>query len=471
MQGSQKALVLVVCLVLLMAACGGSSPSNPQPPPGAQTAPVSVTIRDMPPVGVTVLSFEVTVSSAVLQPGSVQLVTSPIEVEIKQLEIETDLLSTINVPAGTYSSIAITFTNPEITIRNDIGLDLGATCNSIGAICEFRPPGMATVTFSGQPFPLNVMANSPLNLLIDVNLATVLSNTLGVDFTQPGGVTVSVVPAVLGVFDEIEDVAGRVTAVDAANNRFTLQVSPTASLTVTVNAGTEFEDFDDIGCATANLACVAVNQLVEVDLELMAGGALVAEEVELLDNDNEEELEGVIVDASTLPASFTLVLLEEIIDVPGIDVGLPVQVIILPNPEFRIDDDDLDITGLQFATTADLIVGQRVEVEKQSALSGATPPAFDTDRIKLKDSRFTASVQSVSVANSSFVVDNLPGLFTANGVTAIEVRVTAAETEFEDVSGLAALSAGDTVSLRGLLFRNVANTAMPIMAAEKVRRR
>ncbi len=77
MQGSQKALVLVVCLVLLMAACGGGSPSNPQPPPGAQTAPVSVTIRDMPPVGVTVLSFEVTVSSAVLQPGSVQLVTSP----------------------------------------------------------------------------------------------------------------------------------------------------------------------------------------------------------------------------------------------------------------------------------------------------------------------------------------------------------------------------------------------------------
>ncbi|MGH9794567.1 MAG: DUF5666 domain-containing protein [Candidatus Acidiferrales bacterium] len=470
MLSSQRALVLLVCLVLVIAACGGGPPSNPQPPPGAQTAPVSVTIRDTPPVGVTILSFEITVSSAVLQPGNVQLVTSPIEVEIKQLEIETDLLSTINVPAGTYTSIAITFTNPEITIRNDAGLSLPG-CATVGAICEFRPGGMATVTYSGQPFPLNVMANSPLNLLIDVNLATVISNALGVDFTQPGGVTVSVVPAVLGVFDEIEDVAGRVTALDAANNRFTLQVSPTVSLDVSVNAGTEFEDFDDIGCATANLACVAVNQLVEVDLELMAGGALVAEEVELLDNDNEEELEGVIVDASTLPASFTMVLLEEIIDVPGIDVGLPVQVNILPNPRFRIDDDDLDTTGLQFATTSDLIVGQRVEVEKQTALSGATPPAFDTDRIKLKDSRFTARVQSVSVANSSFVVDNLPGLFTANGVTAIEVRITAAETEFEDVSGLAALTAGDTVSLRGLLFRNVANTAMPILAAEKVRRR
>ena len=98
--------LLVVSLVIL-AACSGGGSSSP-PPPQTGTAPLSVTIKDAPPAGVTVLSFEVTITGAVLQPGNVSLVSTPIEIEVKQLEVETAFLSTINVPAGTYNSLQLT---------------------------------------------------------------------------------------------------------------------------------------------------------------------------------------------------------------------------------------------------------------------------------------------------------------------------------------------------------------------------
>jgi hypothetical protein len=112
------------------------------------------------------------------------------------------------------------------------------------------------------------------------------------------------------------------------------------------------------------------------------------------------------------------------------------------------------------------MVGQTVEVEKKSTPAG-TPPAFDTDRVKLKDTRFRATVQSVDTANSKFTLNNLPALFAALGITSLDVNVTS-QTRFEDVAGLSALAPGNTVSVRALLFKGAAT---PFMLAKKVRKR
>ncbi len=79
--------------------------------------------------------------------------------------------------------------------------------------------------------------------------------------------------------DRDDDVIGQVTAVDTTNKRFTLRIGGGSgqSLTITTNAKTEFDDFDDAGLANA-FSSVAVGQLLEVDL---AHGTLVAREVEL----------------------------------------------------------------------------------------------------------------------------------------------------------------------------------------------
>lgn len=140
-------------VAVFLAACGGAGP-RPQPSPGA-TVPVSLTLRDTPPAGVTILSFEIMLTGTVLQPGAVSLLSKPIEVELTQLQIETAFLNTAKAAPGTYSSITATFANPELTILNNSGGAIGGCAN--GAVCELKPslsPG--SVTYSGPPFPLTL---------------------------------------------------------------------------------------------------------------------------------------------------------------------------------------------------------------------------------------------------------------------------------------------------------------------------
>src|SRR5713226_7510507 len=70
-------------------------------------AAVSVTMTDTPPAGVTLLSFEVNVTGATLNPGSVDLLggKGPIQIEVKQLETESAFLSTATVTPGTFTSL------------------------------------------------------------------------------------------------------------------------------------------------------------------------------------------------------------------------------------------------------------------------------------------------------------------------------------------------------------------------------
>ena len=87
--------------------CGGTASNmstNTPPASASQTSAVTLTVTDAPPAGVTVLSFEVTVNGAVLNPGNVQLIANPQRIEVKQLETDSAFLSTMNVPAGTYQA-------------------------------------------------------------------------------------------------------------------------------------------------------------------------------------------------------------------------------------------------------------------------------------------------------------------------------------------------------------------------------
>jgi hypothetical protein len=425
-------------------------------------------VRDAPPAGVSILSFEVTVTRAVLQPGNVNLVTTPIEIEVKRLEVEAALLNTINVPAGTYNSIDITFSNPEVTFRNDTGASI-AGC-AVGAVCEIKPTVTATVSYNGAPFPLTIAANTPVGLLVDINLSNIISSTLGVDFNATGAVTLTNLPPVQGTgqIEELEDLKGIVTAKDAANNQFTLQLGSTGqSLTISVDANTVFKDFDDLGCMTANFACVAVGQAVEVDVRLLAGGALLAKKVEAEDNDNEEELEGIITKINS-PTQFEMVLVDDFKNVPGLDIGQTIVVNLVGSLSFRIDDKGLPVVSTDFDQASDLLVGQKVEIERKSAPTG-TPPAVDTDRVKLKPVNLTATVQSKGT--NQFTVTNLPSLFTTQGITSLPVNV-AAQTKFEKVTDLNGLAVNDVVSMQVLIFKGPAGVPSGVYGvARKVRKR
>src|SRR5713226_1793492 len=177
-------IVTVLFAVGWAAGCGGSSSTTP--PPAPQAAQVSLSMTDAPPAGVTVFSFEVSVTGATLNPGNVDLLAGkgPIRIEVKKLETESAFLSTASVTPGNYTSLNLTFANPELTFQNSTAAAL-AGCAS-GSVCEIKPGGMLTSTVNGA---FTVTSGTQTGLLVDVNLATLLSATLGVDFSASGAVT------------------------------------------------------------------------------------------------------------------------------------------------------------------------------------------------------------------------------------------------------------------------------------------
>ncbi len=432
-------------------------------------AAVSVTITDTPPAGVTLLSFEVNVTGATLNPGSVDLLggKGPIRIEVKQLETESAFLGTATVTPGTFTSLALTFANPELTFKNDTGAAL-AGC-APGAVCEIKPTGTLTSAVNFPGSGIVIMANSPTGIQVDVNPNTILSTTLGVDFSLAGAVSVqqlSMKPA--GELDDLDDLRGAVQNLDTTNKKLTLHTAD-GDFPITTDSNTEF-DFE--ACAANNFTCLQNNQVVEVDAKLMAGGVFLAKKIEFEDDTEDDELEGIVfkIDDAT---HFEMVVLDELRSVNNVNVGNP-TVVTLSNPGFQVKADGLSVPsalqgGFEGATdTSQLLPGQTVEIRLTGPANPGPPVAVTTDRVRLRMTQFTANVKAGSIVPPNFSVDTLPALFTNAGISTIHVQ-TSSNTDFEGVSDVSALADGNTVSLRGLLFKNGALS--PELVVKKVRKR
>jgi len=233
-------------------------------------------------------------------------------------------------------------------------------------------------------------------------------------------------------------------------------------ITVAINSNTQFDGFD--ACAAANATCVQSGQSVEVDLMLLASGTFLAKKIELRDDAQQaadDELEGIVSKIDS-PSQFEMVVNDELRAVANVSVGDPVTVMLTTSgggTSFQVDANGLAVPstlqqGFEGATdTSQLLPGQTVQVRKLTMTGGPAPAAITitTDRVRLRDTRFTATV-SGAPTGSNFNVGGLPGLFTAEGVSQILVQ-TSSQTNFENVSGVSGLADGSTVSLRGLLFK------------------
>ena len=469
-----SALLVGVLSAALVAGCGGSySPPAINPGPGAQSAQVSVSLTDAPPAGVTVFTFEVTVTGATLNPGGVDVLAGkgPQRIEVKKLETENAFLSTANVAAGNYTSLNLTFSNPELTFRNDTGAML-AGCAS-GSVCEIKPSGTLSATVSGLFYSTS---GSQTGILVDLNIANLLTQSLGVDFSAASAVTATQqTKEAEGELEDIDDVNGIVS--NPSSSQLTLQTTDMGNITVTIDSNTQFDGFDT--CAAANATCVQAGQSVEVDLLLLASGGFLAKKIELEDDAQqaaEDELDGVISKIDG-PAQFEIVVNDELRTVANVSVGDPVTVMLTTSgggTSFQVDTNGLTVpSSLQQAfesatDTSQLLPGQTVQVRKLTMTGGPVPAAITitTDRVRLRDTSFTATISGAPSGNN-FNVGGLPGLFTAAGVSQIQVQ-TSSQTNFDNVSGVSGLADGSTVSLRGLLFISTPN---PVLIADKLRKR
>lgn len=429
-----------------------------------RSAQVSVSLHDMPPSGITVVSFQATITGISVQPGNLSLLNTNMTLEMTQLQGMSAYMGTVSVSAGTYTGMTITLSNPQMTFLNNTGTTMGGmmyggTCAN-GQICQLTPTMMASsVAITGSPFPMNVQANTSLNLQMDFDLMDSMQTNLSMNpmsmmqQTMPGS----------NMFDEIDDVIGQVNSVSTGNNQFTMSFAHgMPSMTLTVDANTTFEDFDSIGKPNS-IAGLAQGQIVLVRMGLLAGGTLDADKVRF--ESVNQVLDGMIVGVNS-GTQFDMVVLKGAPFFQGLNMGDVVRMNLQAGTMFDVDDTDLPVTAMSFASASEMMIGQMVQTEPTSALVPGTPSQLNTSHVRLMKTWLTAKVAS-RIDASTFAVNNLPGMFGTAGITAINIS-TSVQTDFENVSGVGALNVGDTVSIRGPMF--IANST-PTMIASKVLKR
>lgn len=481
MRGRLLATLVTAVSAIAFAGCGGNMNLATQ----SSAIPISMTMRDTPPAGVTIITFEIHVTGASLQPAdsskaAVPLITHDTEIELRHLEVEDALLSTSGAAPGTYNSLNLTFANPEMTIQNNSGaaITVGGKSCAVNAICEIEPSiSPMSIQVSSAPFPLTLASGNALSLDVDFDVNASVQN----DFSVNPSVTVTpTITTANHEMDDIDELAGVVGTVSTSS--FTLTTFDGTMQTIQVDNNTQFDNFDKAGCAADNFTCVQSGQIVSVHLEVLdedeneqEGGddnsgtmsttGLVAKQVQLRDH-FQKELDGEVVSVNGTSGQFQLVVDGEDTPFQNILLGNPIAVTVSTGATFDVDQDGVSIpSGLSFQSISDMIVGQSVEVDPSGITVSSSGISLTTDHVRLHRTHVTASIATIAGAN--FTLTNLPGLFTTAGITQIQVQ-TSSQTDFDGGTDITGLAVNDTVSVGGLLFNS---STSPVLIAEKVRKR
>jgi hypothetical protein len=445
--------MLIFCAAL--ASCRGTSQLGSQVGNNGNSS-VVLTMTDTPPSNVTILSAEITLTGATLTPGNVSLLSGSATVDLVRLQTDIAYLTTAtSIPAGNYTAVTLTFANPKLTIENDIATTI-AGC-AVGAICTIVP----TATPMSTTVPLtafSIVSSSATGLLIDVNLDNLLTPSLGEDFSTGTTVT-AFTPAGLGAPPVgAEDVVGQVGNVNVSSNTFTL-TNATATYSLKVDSTSTFFQFPTSLCSTAGFACLQNSQILSVDIGILSDGSILARNILFEDADSSDtEVEGMITSTNVGSQQFSIVIQTMSSPVSGLSIGQPITVQYAASPQTPFDVDlvhadnlQISTAGFLFATPTDLAVGQQVSIRRNST---STPSQIKADRVRLRMTRLTATIQR-GLPNLFLV--GLPSLFFGHGgITGITAQTSLSPpTIYYEVGqniNSSNIVVGELVSVRGPLF-------------------
>jgi hypothetical protein len=414
-------------------------------------------------VGITGITLTPSTGNAV----SLTLTPTVYPVDLTRLQSDTSFLGLLSLPAGTYSSASVTFSAPTLTIFNQSGTTLNGTC-ATSTICQIvLTAGSAQV--STAPFPLTLTASQAAGISLNLNLQnalTLTANTLALSFSATNVATAATLPrtgAPSGALDLIEDFVGLVTA--QSGSSLTVTANNGVVLQMTLPSSPVIEDPQGL-CPALNTTCLVTNQtLVSIDATVSSSGTLTLVSADLLDSSPQDEVEGTLINNGTPGQFFLVVANKEVASGNGtLSAANPgdVFLVTLANPIFVVDMDEFfnnaslapsDVTTL-FTSEADLVNGQDVRVHVTAATGAASTgnQAITSDRVTLRFTRTTGTVQTVS--GQSFSVSNLPPYISF--VTNPLVDTITGSTNFDGVTDVNSVTAGQSVSIRALLLNNSA---------------
>jgi len=208
----------------------------------------------------------------------------------------------------------------------------------------------------------------------------------------------------------------------------------------------------------------------------MPGGTLLAVEVKLLQTSGLPSIEGIVISANAAQNEFQVVLTfcqyDPGHDFVALNFGFSVTVQPTASATFSFDSDGITVPAtLSFASVQDMVVGQVVQFHPVLPITvgGMGQFTIGADSVTLEASEITGTVSAVNASATppNFTLGGLPPLFTKAGINQLGVEPVTG-TDFENISGLSALSPNDHVSVAGLLFNPASG---PVIIAERIAQR
>ncbi len=277
------AIVGVVALGVGLTGCGGGGTSPTSTTTTAQSGQVFVSGTDAPLA--SVLSFQVDITGMTVSDGvnpPISVLNGTQTVDFARLNGLHTLLDINSIPAGTYSSVTMTFANPQISFMNVTNPQTTpptrptiTTLNTTSSPAASLTQSSVTASLAS---PLTVTANEVIGLSFDFDL----KDSVAVDGS--GQITGAVNPMVTlkAVTPDNDDayiddfVAG---VVSTGSSSFLIQGPHGHQFTVNVNDQTEWENNESI----ANLTSTSI---VEVSGTLdRTSGAILADTVAIVSQD------------------------------------------------------------------------------------------------------------------------------------------------------------------------------------------
>jgi hypothetical protein len=440
---------------------------------------------------VVALFFQLSIAEASLEPGNVSLLssTNPIPVNVYHLQTDSAFLGSANVAPGTYTSLSLTLSNPQLTIYNGTGAAISTCANN--TVCQLTPTATPlTLTFSSAPFPVTLVANSPLALMLDIHLNTVIQPDLTVNLAAPNGVTLSQLPSPPA--GEPTSVLGQLmgTVQSLGTNQLTLQTSSGGTFTVYVNGSTTYDIPPTAFCggvceiACQGLGCLIRGDVVKVEVSLQPDGTSLATEVGYLQGAGQQAVEGTIVGLSVSPDGTTMDLILQVVPPTSTSNALPLgahaSVTVPPSGvTYAVDWDSFTPpSNSNLGPFVGLLVGQEVQVVVQGSVTtasgsgtnstggsnpvGPAPISFTTNSITLEPTQITGQISNINASALNFTPTTFPSFFipteypwgTPTLSSAVITADTTAQTTYEGLSqnNFPGLAVSDLVSVEGWLL-------------------
>jgi hypothetical protein len=443
----------------------------------------------VPPSSTNLLSFFVDINTITLTPSTGAAVNIPLNatavgVDLTKLTSDSVFLGTsATVPAGTYSSVTVSLSNPVVTFCTQTLGNRGCAPNTLATITG----AAAAPNISTAPLPpLTLTANQKTGLAINLNLANALTvNTsqvvTAVNLAATNVLSSKALPPTAsglasGQLDFVEDVTGVVTALNATTQSVTVQTATRGSLTAVANSSTVFSP----NCTTINLgqsfaSCVVQGDVATLDMVLNSDGTFTLLEHDPLATTTGDWVEGIVTATPSSSTQFQIVTNDMVLATSNsllgtkLAVATPVNVTLLNPQPFLVDTKGLTVPQTTFGGTdaSVLLPGQTVAVHVTAFTAASGTPAtaaVSADRLYLRFTRVTGSLASPAAPNVS--IQSLPSFFGLSTQVQVQLSAATVSTNYDGVSTSAGLTTGQIASLRALYF---GPTVVPAFSAAKVR--